>query len=470
MIVWWGNSNTKCKVFRQNPSKTLHFSPEISPMYKSKDRKTIPLFPELFPFGGKLDENNRWLRIADLIPWEELEDEYRQYFSDRGRPATDAQLVIGLLLLKHMTGLSDEEVVLAVSENPYMQAFCGFREFVTDDILDPSTLSKMRERLGLEFFNELEKKTYKLLIDRKIIKAKGMLVDATVFPENIKYPNDVGLLNDVREWLVKNIKKIGKSLGKKYRTYCRTARKDYLNFSKKRKKTKKAIQKAKRQMLQYVRRNIKQLKDGIEQVKAKGQRVKQNIIDRLQVGEKIYWQQLEMYKSKVNRIADRIVSFHRPYVRPIKRGKMGKSVEFGAKGALVHIGGFLFLDYFAHKAFSEDKLARHHLHVYQERFGKLPPYFVADKKYGTRENRNLLKEYEVRESFKPLGRRVKVERRDERWFKRKQKERNRIEGSIGNNKCNYESGCVKYSGEKGSELWVRAGILAMNLKTAANRT
>jgi hypothetical protein len=48
----------------------------------------------------------------------------------------------------------------------------------------------MRERLGLKFFKELEKKTYRLLIERKIIKAKWMLADATVFPEEIKYPND----------------------------------------------------------------------------------------------------------------------------------------------------------------------------------------------------------------------------------------------------------------------------------------
>jgi len=61
-------------------------------MYKSQDRKTLPLFPELFPFGGKLNENNRWLRVSELIPWEELEDEYRKHFSDVGRPAKDARL------------------------------------------------------------------------------------------------------------------------------------------------------------------------------------------------------------------------------------------------------------------------------------------------------------------------------------------------------------------------------------------
>ena len=187
-------------------------------MYKSKDRKTIPLFPELFPFGGKLDERNRWLRIAELIPWEELEDEYRKHFSDVGRPAKDAQLIIGLLLLKHMTGQSDEGLVAEVLENPYKQAFCGFRSFITEDVLDSSTLTKMRERLGLTFFKELERETYKVLIDRKIIKAKGMLVDATVLPEDIKYPTDVGLLNDVREWLVKQDQADRKGCGEKGRS------------------------------------------------------------------------------------------------------------------------------------------------------------------------------------------------------------------------------------------------------------
>ena len=432
MVIWRGNSRLKCKVFHQHPSKTLHFSQEIFPMYRSKDRKTSYLFPELFPFGGRLDEKNRWLRITELVPWEELEDEYRPYFSDVGRPATDSQLVIGLLLLKHMTGLSDEEVVEAVAENPYMQAFCGFEQFVTQDILDSSTLTKMRERLGLEFFKELEKKTYEVLIERKIIKAKGMLVDATVFPEEIKYPNDVGILNDVREWLVGNIKRIGRAIGKKYRTYSRKARKDYLNFSKKRTKTKKVIAKAKKQMLQYVRRNINQLKDAIEQVKARGQRVRENIIERVRVAEKIFGQQREMYKRKVNRIAERIVSFHRPYVRPIKRGKQGKKVEFGGKGALVHVGGFLFLDYFAHEAFTEENLMAEHLLGYVERFGKLPPYVTTDTKYGTQENREFMEELKVRASFKPRGRRPKTPNAQNRWFKRKQKERNRIEGGLGN--------------------------------------
>jgi len=469
MIGWEENSSSKCKVLATTPSKTLHFLSEIIPMYRRKDRKTMPLFPELFPFGGKLDENNRWLRIAELIPWGDLEEEYAKHFSDVGRPAKDAQLVIGLLLLKHMTGLSDEGIVQDVLENPYMQAFCGFEKFVTEEILDPSTLTKMRERLGLAFFKELEAKTYKLLIDRRIIKGKGMLVDATVFPEKIKYPNDVGLLNDVREWLVRNIKRIGKTIGKKYRTRPREARKEYLNFSKKKRKTKKTINKGKKKMLQYVRRNLKQLKDAIEQVKATGRQVKRDIIEKLQVAEKIYHQQHTMYTQKTNRVDERIVSFHRPYVRPIKRGKQGKKTEFGGKGALVHVGGFLFLDYFQHRAFAEEELLVDHVAGYMDRFGKLPPYLSMDAKYGTEENRRLVDALEVRASFKRRGRKPKTVDSQDRWFKKKQRERNQIEGSFGNGKEHYRLDGVRYSIKDGSEIWIRAGILAMNLKTAANR-
>lgn len=176
---------------------------------------------------------------------------------------------------------------------------------MTEELLDSGTLTRMRERLGVEFFKQLESKTYKLLIDQKIIKAKGMLIDATVFPENIKYPTDVGLLIDVREWLVGNIKKFGKIVGKTYRTRPRVARKEYLNYSKKKKKTKKAINNAKKKMLQHVKRNLKQMKEVSEIIKAQRQSIKQNIIDKIEVAEKIYSQQQDMYKAKVNRIADR---------------------------------------------------------------------------------------------------------------------------------------------------------------------
>ena len=437
-------------------------------MYNKKDRKTPFLFKELFPFGGQLDKANRWLKIKDLIPWEELEERYESYFLKIGRPAKDGQLIIGLMLLKHMTGNSDEEMSLGLRENIYWQAFCGLENFQSEALLDSSSLTKLRQRLGIKFIKELEAATYKALIARKIIKGKGLLVDATVFPEKIKYPNDVSLLNDVRQWLVKEIKRVGKAAGVKIRTYRRKARKIYLQFAKKKMKSKKAIKRAKKQMLQFVRRNIKQLKDLIE---ATDERMKTSVSARLELAEEIFKQQEEMYRSNKNRIKERIVSFYREYVRPIKRGKSGKPVEFGPKGALSSIGGFLFLDRFSHNNFSEAKedIVREQIRNYEEKFKKKPPSFTGDKLYGTLKNREIMKEEKIRGSFVALGKKAKRETKDKRWFKKKQKERNRIEGAFGNGKEHYGLERVLYRGKEMSEVWVRVSILGMNLKAALAR-
>ena len=72
-----------------------------------------------------------------------------------------------------------------------------------------------------------------------------------------------------------------------------------------------------------------------------------------QIVLKIFEQQLKMYVEKSTRAKNRIVSFHRPWVRLIKRGKNGKDVEFGAKTAMSYVDGFLFLDKTAHDNFSE---------------------------------------------------------------------------------------------------------------------
>lgn len=455
-----------------NPHKNLAVTKGKTVMYRGKDRNTKYLFEELFPFGGKLNENNRWLRIAEMIPWEELEEDYSKFFSHTGRPGLDSRLIIGLMLLKHLTVLSDKEVVNGMIENPYWQAFCGYEHFITEKMLDASSLTRARKRMGSKYFREMEKKTYKVLIERKIIKGRGMIVDGTVFPEKIKYPNDVGLLNTVREWLVKNIKETGARIGKKYRTYCRKARKTYLDFSKKKLKSRKVVRKGKKQLLQYVRRNMKQVKDVIKRARGAGETIKKKIIEKLKVAEEIYAQQYEMYRENKKRIKDRIVSFHRDYVRPIKRGKSGKHVEFGPKCALSHVGGFLFMDNMSHDNVSEasTEIVTAQLKNYEEKFGKKPEYFTADHLYGTRNNRALLVKEGIRPAFKQLGRKKKGMPKTDQWFKKKQRERNRIEGHFGHGKEHCGLDKIKYQGKDGSEIWIRCGILAMNLKTALART
>lgn len=356
-----------------------------------------------------------------------------------------------------------------LQENPYWQAFCGFERFLTEGTIHPSTLTKLRKRLGVKFVRDLEAQTYQVLIDKKIIKAKGVLVDATIIPEKIKYPNDVELINDVREWAVKQIKNIGKSVGTKIRTYCRKARQTFLNFSKKKRKSKKVIRKARKQLLQYTARNIRQIESVIEKGQEYGIKGLKELKERLVVGKTILDQQWEMHRTKSNRVKDRIVSFDRPWVRAKVRGKAGKTVEFGSKAAMVYVDGALFLDEIRHESYSEadEIVVKKHLRAYRERFGKKPSSFTADQLYGNKKVRAIMEAEKIRPSFVKLGRKKRNSLC--RWAKQKQRERNRIEGAFGNGKEHYQLNAVKYHGTDGAELWTRGSILGMNLKMALAR-
>ena len=225
----------------------------------------------------------------------------------------------------------------------------------------------------------------------------------------------------------------------------------------------------KRQMLQFVRRNVKQLEarlDSLDFITRQGVEI------LLLKAKKIYDQQMEMYKNKTSRVKDRIVSWWREYVRPIKRGKGGgKETEFGPKVSLSHVDGFTFVDKISHKNYSEAEtsVVSKQVENYQELFGKKPPSVTGDQAYGSRSNRKMLKEKDIRGSFKNLGRKSEKNKKDDQYFKRKQKERNRIEGAIGTGKEHYGLNGIRYHDVSGSEMWVRLGFLGKNLKAALAR-
>ncbi len=80
-----------------------------------------------------------------------------------------------------------------------------------------------------------------------------------------------------------------------------------------------------------------------------------------------------------------------------------------------------------------------------------------------------MEEEEIRGAFKRLGRKGKNRPSTDRWLKQKQKERNRIEGHFGHGKTHYRLDRILYQGVEGAEMWIRGGILGMNLRTAVAR-
>jgi transposase, IS5 family len=150
-------------------------------MYIPKDTNTPSLFPDFFQLGAKFDPSNRWLKLAEVIPWDKLDELYGRYFSETGRPAKDSRLVCGLFILKELMYLSDDEAVTEFRENPYVQAFCGCSYFVTENAPSAGLLSERRKRLGEDFFNYLESDVAKILREQKFVRPKARREDEGFF-------------------------------------------------------------------------------------------------------------------------------------------------------------------------------------------------------------------------------------------------------------------------------------------------
>lgn len=258
-----------------------------------------------------------------------------------------------------------------------------------------------------------------MLVEHGLIRAREQLVDGTVVPAAISYPTDCKLLNEAREWLCKTILRVKRKAGitEQVRTYRRVGKWAYMAFTKRRKKTKRYIRKVQGQMLRFVRRNLRQIEELLERVPDEMGAFREKVAEKVSVVRRLYAQQQEMWEKGVKRVENRIVSIHRPQIRPMVRGKEGKDVEFGPKVVLSAVDGYGFLDHFSFDAFNESGHLEGSVEQYEGRFGKKPKTVIADKIFGSRNNRRYLKGEEIAVAFKPLGRpRGQPDKKEKAWM------------------------------------------------------
>lgn len=212
-----------------------------------------------------------------------------------------------------------------------------------------------------------------------------MIIDATCAPQNIKYPQDINLLNEAREKLEKMIKKICKEQNwYAPRTYRKKARKDYLALAKCRKRSAGKIRTAIKKQLNYIYRDLGYIEWYLEQDDVE---LCKKDADLLDVIHKVYEQQLYMYENKTHIVENRIVSISQPYIRPIVRGKAKSPTEFGAKLDLsVDEHGMARLEKLSFDAYNESDVLITALENYRERTGHYPERVLADQIYRNREN------------------------------------------------------------------------------------
>ena len=439
-----------------------------------------------FTLCRHLAPDNRWVRLADQIPWDVLGAIYEESLSPHeGAPSIPARVVIGALIIKHMKNLSDEDTIEDIRENPYCQYFLGYSSFRDRQVFAPSLFVEIRKRLGLEQLQRINE-TFISFTEATVDATersddisdedkddshppnKGMLImDATVAPQDIAYPTDVGLLNDAREKLETIIDALwvpGK--GKlKPRTYRQEAHKQYLAFSRKRKPRRKTIRKAVGKQLSYVRRDLKHIKGLLKEYPATPFPLSYKLQRQLWIIKELFRQQEIMYREKTHSIAHRIVNISQPYVRPIVRGKAKAKTEFGAKISASVIDGKFVLDRLEWDAYNECTDILPAVERYKERFGYYPESVNADKIYWSRGNRRYLKSLDIAlYGGKPLGRPIMSRTPQEKKIhKAESVKRNRIEGKFGTGKRRYGLGLVMAKTKATSESWIAMVIFVMNV-------
>lgn len=459
------------------------------------DKFQQPEFVDFYlPFGGKLKKDNRWVKLAEKVPWDVIEECYRESMTstNMGAPSISSRIAYGALIIKERLGVTDEETVEQLSESPYLQYFVGLREFQDKPLFDTSMMVHFRSRFTQKHHQRINDEIIKLATesgrdekeddsdsDDPPAPTGKLLVDATCTPADITYPTDLKLLNEAREKteqyideLYGHLKSVGKFQGMKPRTYRQKARKDYLNVAKLKKCPKRKRRASIRKQLSYLRRNLRHIQAMVE--------LQRNVLKRLGgyhykcllVIHTLYCQQLHMYTHRTTKVADRIVSISQPHVRPIVRGKASSTVEFGAKVSIsVLAEGYVSVDTLSWDAYNETTDLIAQVESYKDRFGYYPESVHADKLYQSRANKNYCKEHGIRLSGKPMGRPKKRTQEnsnelDAEARQRRQDEIDRIpvEGKFGNAKRKGTLQRIMAKLSQTSESVIHVGFVVLNLE------
>ncbi|MEN9520801.1 MAG: hypothetical protein RLZZ381_3389 [Cyanobacteriota bacterium] len=139
----------------------MHFNRQEQ-MYRKANQSELT--PEKFelPVAIELSPDNRWVIMAQLIPWSDFESEYAQNFSEKmGAIAKPFRMALGALIIKEKLGISDRETVEQIKENPYLQYFIGLSDYSNSEPFDPSMMVYFRERIDQNLINQINRKMVK---------------------------------------------------------------------------------------------------------------------------------------------------------------------------------------------------------------------------------------------------------------------------------------------------------------------
>ena len=448
------------------------------------------------PLGMEMSSENRWVKKAAMIPWDEIEDRYAGLFpSEVGMPAKPLQTALGSLLIQKEYGYSERELVEQIKENPYYQYFIGLPGYEYKAPFAPSLLVEFRKRLDENILAEINEMiaAYNYPDDSSNSDSNSggnsadntnndndtndvadepenegsLILDATCAPQNIAFPQDINLLNEAREDLESMIDQICDEYNfYKPRMYREKAREAYLALAKCRKRNGKKIRKAISQQLRFIRRDLGYIDMFI---------LYNNVVltekqfMSLCVIKELYEQQKYMYDNKTHKVKDRIVSISQPYIRPIVRGKAKAPVEFGAKLDMsIDEKGNARLEKLSFDAYNEEDVLIIAIENYRKRTGHYPERVLVDQIYRNQKNRAYCKSKNIRISGKALGRPKKNPTPEEKKIAHQDNtERIEVERGFSLAKRCFGMGLIRTKLDITTRSSIALSILAMNISNMA---
>jgi IS5 family transposase len=401
----------------------------------------------------------------------------------RGRKGTPAEVVLRMLLLKHVRNWS-----YAVLERE-VRANLVYRQFTrvgAGNVPDAKTLGKLGVALGPEIVETIHRRVVAIAQERKIVQGRRMRVDTTVVETDIHYPTDSSLLGDGVRVLTRAMKKIQQLVGEagaKLRDRTRSARRYALQIGRICRSRGEAatdrMQQCYGRLLAITGRVVGQAKrfvcEVVTGIKRSTDFIRQAAIEEhclyldtmiARVRQVIRQTRERIFGGKT-RTPGKLVSLFEPHTEIIRKGKAAKPTEFGKLIKIQEAEQQIVTHYEVYdQRPSDSDLLVPALAAHEQQFGRPPRLVTADAGFFSARNETAARERGVKRIAIPNLNPKCTERRKlqkKRWFRQAQKWRTGSEGRISLLKRRHGLNRCRYKGCDGMKRWVGLGIIADNL-------
>ena len=448
------------------------------------------LFEVFLPDGHKLWPD--WLRRIDTLLEDEavidtvvqaLEARWPQS-RRRGRPGTPADVVLRMLMLKHLFDWSYDELEREVRAN---LVYRMFTRIDAGEVPDAKTILKIARALGPEVIEQLHRQVIEVAKRAGVTHGRRFRVDTTVVETNVHYPADSTLLQDSVRVLTRTMQRASAAMGDptgRIRNRMRSVMRRVLviGYAARSPQTRPALVQSYRKLMATTRAVVR---DAATMVRRIGHRLPTVTLD-VQRSLRSAQEQLRQMRPVVQRVLaqtrariiggdthvpDKVLSIFEPHTETIRKGKIARPNEFGKLVTIQESEHQIVTAYEVHTRRPADvTLWTPALDRHQTIFGRSPDIAVADRGFSSARNEQAAIDRGVRRVILPrCGPKSSARRAYERqrWFRRGQRWRVGCEGRISVLKRRHGLNRCRYHGLDGMHRWVGLGVIADNLVNTA---